>query len=618
MHPPPSLDEVDPLFFCTYDEAKHSKQMRCNLNLSHLEPHVRDQVYDLVKKYWPVFDKNGVFVPVKNYECVIDTGDSPPIAVKKILYGPKETPIMQKAIAALKKVGQIHQITDGRWLFKALLAPKPHQEHVQNIDNFVWCFCVNYIPLNSVTPTIAYPIPRCDSAVNEEFGMGVSYWLFDAPMGYHQLAVAPSSQEKLAFQGPNAIKWTYHVMPFGPTNGPATFINFIHDVDSQWKALATKSGLVIDNDTNTKINVDDIFSWGKMLDKALLYIECQLQVCRSYCLSLSLRKSHIFPKFFKFVGIDMCSDGNRPTMSKHQLLEHWPQPEIVRDVAKIDGFAQFYSKFIPQFELRISPLRDLTTKFEYTDPVTLHWSPKAQQSFEDIKQSILLDPCLLHFNHQQLIVFCTDFLSRGMGYVVFQPGNNKASNAAMKAYQSGKDFSFMTKSSTAVLHPVAFGSQRCRGNEVRLHSHSGKGFSGDYAMNKCCHYLFGQRFVWVTDCYAIKFILSYDGANHAILCLQMRLMGWDADIVHRNDHYIINADYWLRLGADLCFDPLFKTYLDLTRTLCHGNPPPTSFPMKSENMPYCRGPRVITPSNSVTCSDANHCQAIVLTVMVDN
>jgi hypothetical protein len=205
-HPPPFLDKVDPLFFCKYNKAKHGEQMRRDLDPSHLKPHVCNQVYDLVKKYWPVFDENGVFIPVKNYKCVIDTEDSPPIAVKQILYGLKETPIMQKAIAALKKVGQIHQITDGCWLFKALLAPKPHQEHVQNIDDFVWRFCNNYIPLNSVTQIIAYPIPWCDSAINEEFGMGVLYWLFDAAMGYHQLAVTPASQEKLAFQGPDAIK----------------------------------------------------------------------------------------------------------------------------------------------------------------------------------------------------------------------------------------------------------------------------------------------------------------------------------------------------------------------------------------------------------------------------
>jgi hypothetical protein len=95
-------------------------------------------------------------------------------------------------------------------------------------------------------------------------------------------------------------------------------------------------------------------------------------------------------------------------------------------------------------------------------------------------------------------------------------------------------------------------------------------------------------------------------------------MGWDVNIVHRNDHYITDADYWSCLGADLCFDPLFKTYLDLMRTLCIENPPPTLFPMKPKNMPYYRGLQIVTASNTDTCSDANHCQAIVSTVILDN
>ncbi len=75
----------------------------------------------------------------------------------------------------------------------------------------------------------------------------------------------------------------------------------------------------------------------------------------------------------------------------------------------------------------------------------------------------------------------------------------------------------MTKDSTAMLHPVAFGCRRTRGNEKRLHSHLGEAFTGDIAINKCCHMCFGQQFVWVTDCYALKFVLSYDGKNPAIL-----------------------------------------------------------------------------------------------------
>ncbi len=58
-------------------------------------------------------------------------------------------------------------------------------------------------------------------------------WLYDTPSGYHQLAVALASREKLAFQEPDAIKWTYTVMPFGPTNSPARFVNFMYDIDNQ-------------------------------------------------------------------------------------------------------------------------------------------------------------------------------------------------------------------------------------------------------------------------------------------------------------------------------------------------------------------------------------------------
>ena len=286
---------------------------------------MQKRVLALIKKYWSVCSEKGLFVPVKDYECVIDTGSARPIAMKKIHYGPRETPIMEKSIAALEKLGHICQIYDGPWLFKALLAPKPHQEHISDINKFVWRFCVNYIPLNQVTRIAAYPIPRCDSAVHLAFGTSSCFWLFDAPQGYHQLRVEKSSQEKLAFAGPGAIKWTYNVMPFEPVNGPSIFIMFMHDMDSKWKRIAQNCNIPIDKDTNTKLIVDDILSWASNMEVALQYMECQLRVCHSQNLSLSLKTTHIFPNRFEFVGIDVCIDGNRPAMSKHQLLKNMAQ-----------------------------------------------------------------------------------------------------------------------------------------------------------------------------------------------------------------------------------------------------------------------------------------------------
>ncbi len=125
-HPVPDFDEeVDPAFYAPFVPVKHEDQMRIDLDLSHLDPDLQERIYSIVWKYWSVFDEKGVFVPVKNYKCLIDTGTARPISVKKILYGERETIIMRKCIAALAKVGHIIQTTDGEWMFKALLAAKP-------------------------------------------------------------------------------------------------------------------------------------------------------------------------------------------------------------------------------------------------------------------------------------------------------------------------------------------------------------------------------------------------------------------------------------------------------------------------------------------------------------
>jgi len=171
----------------------------------------------------------------------------------------------------------------------------------------------------------------------------------------------------------------------------------------------------------------------------------------------------------------------------------------------------------------------------------------------------------------------------------------------------------MTKGSKAILHPVCFGTRCTRGNEVRLHSHLGEGFSGDYAINKCRSYVFGQCFVWVADCYAIIFILSYEGGNPTILRLQMHLLCWDVDIVHCPDTELVDADYWSRLGIDIEFDPLFKEYLEFTRQIRQSNPAPTELPMCPENMPYYRGPRIQPES---TNANTVHIQGLLTDIDV--
>lgn len=202
-------------------------------------------------------------------------------------------------------------------------------------------------------------------------------------------------------------------------------------------------------------------------------MECQLRVCLSQNLSLSLKKTHIFLQRMEFVGINVSPGGNCPVMSKHQLLATWPHPAIVRDIAAILGFANFYASFIPHFETCVSRLCEIT-KLKYLEQVGSHFDVDASVEWGDIKSDILADPCLCRFDHRRCIYIRTDFSAKVFGYVALQPGDDNALLAAMWRKIAGAGCECMVASSTLILHPLAFGGRRACGNESWLHSYLGK------------------------------------------------------------------------------------------------------------------------------------------------
>ena len=86
---------------------------------------------------------------------------------------------------------------------------------------------------------------------------------------------------QVAFAGPDATKWTYEVVPFGPVIGLQIFLTFIHGMNSTWKVSIKSKEVSIGDDTNTRIIVDNFLSWASELETALLYMKCQWHV---YCL----------------------------------------------------------------------------------------------------------------------------------------------------------------------------------------------------------------------------------------------------------------------------------------------------------------------------------------------
>ena len=77
------------------------------------------------------------------------------------------------------------------WRSQIVLAEKTHQEHIENIEYFVWRMCVSYHSPNKITRTSAYTILRCDDtisiiAVNASMIYIVTV---EVKQGYHQVTV---------------------------------------------------------------------------------------------------------------------------------------------------------------------------------------------------------------------------------------------------------------------------------------------------------------------------------------------------------------------------------------------------------------------------------------------
>ena len=54
----------------------------------------------------------------------------------------------------------------GPWGRSIVLASKPHQEHILNIDYLIWRMCVSYRKLNGITKTFEFPILHCDDDIS--------------------------------------------------------------------------------------------------------------------------------------------------------------------------------------------------------------------------------------------------------------------------------------------------------------------------------------------------------------------------------------------------------------------------------------------------------------------
>ena len=436
---------------------------------------------------------------------IIDTGAAPPVNCKKVHYGLHESPIMQKTIDNLLGNGLIIQDSNSSWNSNIALAPKPHQEDITNIDEYIRRFCISYVALNLVTKVIHYTIRRCDNAAMYGFGRAQFFIMMDAFSGYHQIKMSPCSIDETAFSGPHGRKYKWIAMPFGLRNSAATFVCMMHGLKTIWDAiLAEKMDL---KHNGTRIIIDDLIIFAESMENALIILETILTVVKHYNLTWKLKKCHFFNKKVEIVGIDVSNNGNQPASSKTPTLASWKKPQTIRDVAGFLGFVGFYSKWIPNFELKALSLRRLVREYNYPDKLQQNmWTKTEEDTFQFLKEAVLRKPILQRADHDKRFYLKTDFSSIGMGFALCQPSDEKEAIQAMDDEDAGRKCKFDLCLSKLRLHPVCFGSRKCVNNERFFHSYVGEATAAAWAIVKNRHFLWARTFTLLTDCHALAWL----------------------------------------------------------------------------------------------------------------
>lgn len=177
--------------------------------------------------------------------------------------------------------------------------------------------------------------------------------------------------------------------------------------------MAEKEGINLSTDNGTTIIIDDNFIYGVSIEHAFILAHCVCLAARKYQLTWKLKKAQWLPSKVEFAGVDIHKNGgNSPTDSKDVILNNWVIPTSPRHVMAFIGFAIFYLRWCPWFEMKIKPMRDSISDHTIDHVFTKSEFPQtAIQSFYGIRDYILSKPILQRANILKRFYLKADFCS---------------------------------------------------------------------------------------------------------------------------------------------------------------------------------------------------------------
>jgi hypothetical protein len=192
--------------------------------------------------------------------------------------------------------------------------------------------CINYTDLNKHCPKDPFPLPRIDQVVDSTAG-SILLCFLNCYSGYHQIALHPDDEDKMAFITPHDI-YCYKVMTFGLTNDGATYQKAIQ------KCLTSQIR------KNVKAYVDDAVVKTTKEDKLIVDLTETFANLREFQWKLNPTKCVFGVPSGLLLGFMVGHRGIKANPAKVDAIRKMAKPSNEKDVMKLTDMMATLGRFI--------------------------------------------------------------------------------------------------------------------------------------------------------------------------------------------------------------------------------------------------------------------------------
>ncbi|CAL3963542.1 unnamed protein product [Diplocarpon coronariae] len=211
----------------------------------------------------------------------------------------------------------------------------------------------------------------------------------DIQQAFHRIRMSADAEDLTTFRTRYGT-YKYKVLPFGLTNGPATFQRFINDI------------LLEHLDDFCSAYLDDILIYSENSLDHEIHVKKILGILQRHGLQADIKKSEFGVTKTRFLGFIIGVHGIEVDPDKVSVIQEWKYAENVRGVQSFLGFCNFYRRFIKGYSRICRPLTALTgnVPFDFNDT--------CKEAWEALRSSLQTTPILCHYHPQKQTRLETD------------------------------------------------------------------------------------------------------------------------------------------------------------------------------------------------------------------